>query len=1001
MLGRVALLAVVVSGIALAASAGAQAASKPTFVITGRGWGHGVGMPQYGAYGYAKHGLGYAKILAHFYPGTAITRTSVPQVRVLLADGASSVSISSNAPFRVRDANGTGYPLAAGTYSIGPSLKVRVEASAAPKALPGPLQFIPGRLPLELGRAYRGSIQVIAKGGGLQAIDIVGLEDYVRGVVSQEVDPEWPIEALKAQAVASRSYAVATRKSGGTYDVYADTRSQVYGGVDAEQFSTNAAVQATEGKILSYKGKPAITYFYASSGGKTAAVQDAFSGSSPVPYLVSVPDPYDTLSPYHTWGPYVFTPAALASRLGFSGKLSDARTSRNPSSRVNSVTFTTGSAQKTLSGGDLRLALGLRSTWFSVGVLALDAPTKPFVYGVGSALTGLARSIASARIERLDGEKWVPAAPVEKSSDGTFTAVVKAKAAASYRVATGSATSAPVKVPVAAFVKLDPAPSASSLSGRAAPATEGGTVAIQRNDGNGWAKVASAMLDANGRFSADLDVRPGNYRARFAPGHGVLLGVSPVLRVLGRRHLAFVPNDPLLAKQWYLGQIQAFDYWQVLPPLPAIKVAVVDSGIDGKHPEFQQRIFASKSFVSSSARVDTQGHGTFVAGEIAAATNNGVGIAGIGFPVQLLVAKVVRSDGTIPLKAEADAIRWAVDQGARIINLSLAGLRDPLDRRRDTYSKLEAEAIRYAVRKHVLVVAAVGNSDQAPRTPWNFAGYPAALPHVVGVSALDALGNVPDFSNRDVRYNDLSAPGSDIFSTLPLAITAPTRGVCDDQGYSDCGTFEFRHAEGTSFAAPMVTATAALVLSLRPTLTADQVAAVVEHSATDMNATTGCRACPVGHDRLSGSGRADITEAATLVAAGGYPRPDVREPNDDAGVLASKLWKGSAATINGTLDYYDDPVDVYEIKLLKGQRLSLDLTGVQGTTSALGLWRPGTATVVDLSPAAQKMRVAQSAHDGSSEKISGYRAKTAGWYYVEVEMTSKTSGTYSLSYKRA
>jgi len=298
-------------------------------------------------------------------------------------------------------------------------------------------------------------------------------------------------------------------------------------------------------------------------------------------------------------------------------------------------------------------------------------------------------------------------------------------------------------------------------------------------------------------------------------------------------------------------------------------------------------------------------------------------------------------------------------------------------------------------------VAAVGNSDQAPRTPWNFAGYPAALPHVVGVSALDVLGNVPEFSNRDTRFNDVSAPGSDVFSTLPLAITAPTRGVCDDQGYSDCGTFEFRHAEGTSFSAPMVTAASALVLSLRPSLTADQVAAIVEHSATDMNATNGCRACPVGHDRLSGSGRVDVTAAASDVAAGGYPRPDVREPNDDAGELASRLWKGSAGTINGTEDYYDDPVDVYEIKLHKGQRLSLDLTGAPTTTSELGLWRPGTATVVDLSPAAQKMRVAQSAHAGSSEKISGYKARSGGLYYVEVEMTSKTSGAYSLSYKRS
>jgi len=990
-----------VFGIALAAAQGA--ASSPIFVVTGHGWGHGVGLAQDGAYGYAKHGLGYTKILAHYYPGTALTRTSVPQVRVLLADGSQSVSITSNSPFRVRDAQGKSYALAAGTYTLGPSLKVRVDASAAAKALPGPLRFTPGRLPLELGRAYRGSIQVAVKGGGLQAVNVVGLEDYVRGVVSQEVDPEWPIEALKAQAVATRSYAVATRKESGSYDVYADTRSQVYGGVNAEEFSTNAAVQVTAGKILTYHGQPAITYFSASSGGKTAAIQDVFAGSKPVPYLVSVPDPYDTLSPYHSWGPYVYSAADFARRLGLSGKLLDARTSRNPSARVNSVAFSTSAGQRTLSGSDLRQTLGLRSTWFSVGVLALDKPSKPFVYGVGSPLSGTARAISHPRIERLEAGKWVPAAPVVIDPDGTFTVAVKAKAKGSYRLGSAKAATSPVTVSVSAYVRLDPAASTTALTGRARPIVNGAPVTIQQNSGSGWTNVATAVLDASGHFSADLDVQPASYRARFAPRHGVLAGVSRILRVVAGSHarrLAFVPNDPLISRQWYLGQIRAFDFWQQLPPLPAIKVAVIDSGIDGKHPEFQDRIYASKSFVSSSARVDTQGHGTFVAGEIAAATNNAVGIAGIGFPVQLLIGKVVRNDGTIPLKAEANAIRWAVDKGARVINLSLAGLRDPLDHRRDTYSPLEAAAIRYAVGKHVLVVAAVGNSDQAPRSPWNFAGYPAALPHVVGVSALDPTGNVSEFSDRDTNFNDISAPGSDIFSTLPLAVTAPTRSVCDDQGYSDCGPFEFRHAEGTSFAAPMVTAAAALMLGLRPGLAPDQVSSLLGQTALDMNASTGCRACPVGHDRLSGAGRVDVTAGAGAVTNGDYVRADVREPNDDAGSLASRVWKSSEGTINATTDYWNDPVDVYAIKMSKGQRISLVLAGPTGTSSNLGLWRPGTKTVVDLSPSAQKKRVAQSAHSGSIQKISAYRAKTAGLYYIEVHMTTRNSGAYSLQYKR-
>jgi stage II sporulation protein D len=507
-------------------------ATPPTFVITGRGWGHGVGMSQYGALGYARHGWSYAKILDHFYPGTTRTQTNVAQVRVLLTEGRTSLSIYSQAPFRVRDGDGTSYKLAAGQYRIGPSLKVKVDGESAPKALPGPITFTPGRVPLVFDRPYRGSLRVSSKSGRLQAVNIIGLEDYTKAVVPEEVSQAWPVEALKAQAVATRAYVVATRKPDAAFDVYPDTRSQVYGGVNAEKFSTSAAVEATAGVVLSYHGKPAITYFFASSGGRTASIQDAWPGSHPVPYLVSVPDPYDVLSPFHHWGPYVFSAQALAQRLRVSGTLLDAIARRNHSQRVSKVALTLASRQLTLSGPDVRNVLGLRSSWFAIGALSIDKPTAPLSYGVRTTLTGLARGVKKVRLEQRSQGKWQQVVPVEAAGDGTFAAALTPAATRLYRLSNGNVAGTPVQIQVAPVVRLDPASSQSFLTGHVRPALSGKEVAIQRLRSTGWSNVARATVDDQGQFTATLTLHPGTYRARFAPGEGLVPGVSPILRIV-------------------------------------------------------------------------------------------------------------------------------------------------------------------------------------------------------------------------------------------------------------------------------------------------------------------------------------------------------------------------------------------------------------------------------------------------------------------------------------
>jgi len=472
-------------------------------------------------------------------------------------------------------------------------------------------------------------------------------------------------------------------------------------------------------------------------------------------------------------------------------------------------------------------------------------------------------------------------------------------------------------------------------------------------------------------------------------------GVAWVERIRGSRRLSFIPNDPLAVRQWYLNRIRAFDAWLQFPALSDVRVAVLDSGIDADHPELQKQIADGASFVPSSWQSDTNGHGTFVAGEIAAAVNNAQGIAGIGFPAQLLVAKVVRSDGTISPEAEASAIHWAVDHNAQVINMSFGGVRDPFDHSRDTYSPLEAAAVRYAVSKGVLVVAAVGNADGAPKEPWGYAGYPAALPHVVGVSAVARDGNVPPFSNRDRLYNDLAAPGEGIFSTLPRSLTSIRPG-CVPQGYSDCGPVEFRRGEGTSFSAPQVTAAAALLLATDPQLQADQVANVLTRTAADAEPETGCDRCPSGRDALSGWGVLDVASAVRRLDD---PSPDADrfEANDEAGI-APQVWGPKGQKIRATIDYWEDQVDVYRIKLRRGTRLVARLRGPRGTDTNLFLWKPGTRRVEGLA-ANRRLLAAQSRSPGSAERIR-LRVRQGGWYYLQVKIAAPGAGAYSLRFRK-
>jgi stage II sporulation protein D len=449
---RLALAVVLAAALLLPAGASPQGPAVTvdvtTFVITGHGWGHGVGMAQWGAYGYAKHGVSYDRILAHYYPGTTLAPASVSTVNVLMVEGAARIVVSSPDPFSVRDAAGAVHKLAGGNYPLDATLAVKTDPAKPAKGLPGPLTFLPGKSPVWLRNPYRGTLTVSASGNRLTVVNTVGLEAYTRGVVSSEMPHDWPLEAVKAQAVAARSYALAHRR-GGPFDVYNDTRDQVYGGIAAETPVGDEAVAGTKRQVLLYAGKVASTYFFSSSGGRTAAITDVFTGAKPTPYLVSVRDPYDTYSPYHNWGPVAVIGSAASKALRIAGV--DALRPVPPTGHAKSVVVSGRNGDVTVPASDVRRALGLRSTWMTVGLLSLSRPLGVVPEGSSVTISGKATQVQNPVLEQRSaaGGDWQTGPALSLQPDGSFSVDVWPTGTMLYRLSAGTTKSAALRVPVA------------------------------------------------------------------------------------------------------------------------------------------------------------------------------------------------------------------------------------------------------------------------------------------------------------------------------------------------------------------------------------------------------------------------------------------------------------------------------------------------------------------------------------------------------------------------
>jgi stage II sporulation protein D len=480
-------------------------------------------MSQWGAYGYARHGWSWQRIVAHYYPGTTVASAPVQRVRVLLATGQRRATIACAGGIRVNDRTGRGYALEPGDYGVGPALKLpvghrrvrvknglhhreRFATVPANRALPSPLVFDCPSAPLVWnGRAYHGLLVLRRSGHKLSVVNSVSLDDYVSGVVGGEMPHNWSLAALEAQAVASRSYALATLKPTNHFDIYSDTRSQVYGGIAYETPGIDFAVRRTAGKVLTWHGRVATTFFFSTSGGRTADVREVWPGAKPVPYLRSVSDPYSAASPHYQWGPYTFDAARLARRLHV--QPGDVAVQRGADGRVESVRI----GSKVIDADTFRSTLGLASAWFDIGDLSLTAAQQRVVFGGKVGLTARENGMGTAALQRRIGAgAWKTLAHVR----GGRSVEVEPQGATAYRLAADGVTGPVVSVQVAPRLRIVAA-GRELMTGSVEPVSRG-PATVWRKVASGWKVVAHPQVDAQGRFSTPVRLRPGDYRVEVA-----------------------------------------------------------------------------------------------------------------------------------------------------------------------------------------------------------------------------------------------------------------------------------------------------------------------------------------------------------------------------------------------------------------------------------------------------------------------------------------------------
>jgi serine protease len=318
------------------------------------------------------------------------------------------------------------------------------------------------------------------------------------------------------------------------------------------------------------------------------------------------------------------------------------------------------------------------------------------------------------------------------------------------------------------------------------------------------------------------------------------------------------PNDPDYAKQWNFKSINVEESWKHTRGKGSV-VAVIDTGISLVTDLQQTQFVAGYDFVNDRPEaIDDQGHGTHVAGTIAQSTNNGIGVTGIAYEASLMPLKVLSAWGGGTIADIAEAIRWAADHGANVINMSLGGGGD---------SQLMREAIEYAHSKNVTIVAAAGNSRRST------AEFPARYPHVIGVSAFGATQVKATYSNYGTGI-DIAAPGGSMTS-----FQERSGGILQNTVNPSTGESVFEYLQGTSMAAPHVAGVAALIHSLG-IMNPDRIEGILKKSAIEIKEDP---------QNFYGSGKLNAKAAVNLALK---ERPFFWwfSPNLWSGFVGKRIW---------------------------------------------------------------------------------------------------------------